>query len=190
MSNVKLKIAISAIGKISSGKSTFAKYLSQKYNIPVASFGGYVKHHCEQKGLPIDRDTLQNVGLSLVRANPEDFLSRVIDFYAGNSPFLIFDGVRNATILAAVKAISEKSMYIYVSTNLDVRFQRYLARGKSSDQAVTFDEFVKIDDHQIEREIESLQKDCDAVIDGNSSYEENEPKMLNTLLSQIGKNTS
>jgi dephospho-CoA kinase len=176
----KIKVAISAIGKISSGKSSFAKYVSQKHGIPIASFGAYVKYYCEQHHLPLDRDNLQNVGLNLVKTNYIDFLNRVIQHYGNGSPYLIFDGIRNLTIFQAVKEISEHSVSIFIDTPSIIRFERYNLRKKNSDQMVTLDEFNKIDNHKIEMEIESLQSYCDYVIDGTKEY-------LNTVDEEINR---
>jgi adenylate kinase family enzyme len=85
-----MKKSIIIIGRICSGKSSLARALSESLNIPKASFGGYLVELAPQFNLKVSRDSLQNLGQSLIDSNPEKFLADVIKF-SGSSEEMIFE---------------------------------------------------------------------------------------------------
>jgi dephospho-CoA kinase len=165
MQNKEINIAIAIIGRISSGKSTFAMELSNHYNITIASFGSYLKNYCENKGLKTDRETLQNIGEDFINNKPISLLWNVVTFSRQNSNDFIFEGVRHLMILEELKKSSKKYFSVFIDADHDTRFERYLERNKDSDKNKTLEQFNYSDNHPVELEIESLKNECDLIVD-------------------------
>jgi len=166
---VKIKTVVTLSGRICSGKSHIAQKIKVMNEIPIASFGHYLKECCENNNLPTERKTLQEIGEILIRINPRQFLLEVISQYTTYRDVLVLDGVRHRTIFDQVKSIAENHVSIFVDADINTRYERYKNRGKESDNSITFDEFVLMDNHTVELEIMSLKPLCDIIVE--SSYE-------------------
>jgi cytidylate kinase len=83
--------AIVICGRIGSGKTTLAKKIAEMQDVPIASFGGFIKHYCEEKGVATNRKILQDVGAELVK-NPKKLIKDVIAFYKKDSSNIILEG--------------------------------------------------------------------------------------------------
>lgn len=165
MQNEEINIAIAVIGRISSGKSTFAKELSSHYNITIASFGSYLKCYCQSKGFKTDRETLQNIGEDFIRNDPKILLNNVITYSRQKTNDFIFEGVRHFVIFEELKNISKKYFTVFIDADQNTRFYRYLERNKDSDINKTLEQFTASDNHPVELEIESLKHNCSLIID-------------------------
>ena len=165
MQSEEINIAIAIIGRISSGKSTFAKELSNHYNITIASFGSYLRYYCENEGFKTDRKTLQNIGEDFIHNKPKILLSNVITYSRQNTNDFIFEGVRHIVIFEELKNISKKYFTVFIDADQNTRYNRYLERNKDSDINKTLEQFISSDNHPVELEIESLKNDCDLIVD-------------------------
>lgn len=165
MRNKEINIGIAIIGRISSGKSTFAKELSNHYNITIASFGSYLRYYCENKGFKTDRDTLQNIGEDFIHNNPKILLNNVIAYSRQKTNDFIFEGVRHMVIFEELKNISKKYFTVFIDADQNTRFNRYLERNKDADINKTLEQFNASDNHPVELEIESLKSDCNLIVD-------------------------
>jgi dephospho-CoA kinase len=175
---------ITIIGRISSGKSTFAKELSLSHSITIASFGAYLKHYCEMNDLQTDRKTLQQIGDEFIQNKPLIFLSDVITHFGKKSDILIFEGVRHRIIFDELKRISKKHITIFIDADQITRYKRYCEREKDSDINKTWEEFIAIDNHPVELEIETLKNDCNIIVDSTKfnffDYKDELDRILNT----------
>lgn len=160
----KLEKSIVIIGAISSGKSTVAKHISDKYKIRIASFGEYLKEYSLHNQLPFDRKNLQDIGDEFIKSQPEDFLLNVINFSGLNSDQLIFEGVRHLIIFDLLKKHSSKMLSIFIDIPYYVRKERYLCRDKSIDSIKSSQEFEIRNSHAVEMEISMLGQLCDLTI--------------------------
>lgn len=165
MQNNDIDIAIAIVGRISSGKSTFAKELSKSYNITIASFGSYLKHYCETNSFKTDRKTLQQIGDKFIHEEPSTLLHNVIKHFSQDSNTLIFEGVRHRVIFDELKRISKRNISIFIDADQITRYKRYCDRKKDTDTDKTWEEFLLVDNHPVELEIETLKGDCDIIVD-------------------------
>lgn len=182
---MKLKSIITISGRICSGKSFAANLIKDEFGFPVASFGGYLKNYCEKSNLPIDRETLQNVGEAFIKTEPDKFLINVISFSIGHANRIIIEGVRHKSIFNAVNQLAEAHMAIFLDARLEVRYERYSKRNKDSDKVKTFEQFVLFDNHTVELEIESLKNHCDITIDSTKDYSSELLSYLHTNLKNL-----
>lgn len=160
-----MKKSIIFIGRICSGKSSLSKLVSEATGISKASFGGYLFKLAPNLGLKTDRENLQDLGQSLIDSNPEKFLIDVIEF-SGAPDEMIFDGVRHQIIKDKIEENSIFTISFYIDVQADVRYERGVQRGDSN---ISKEEFLKWDNHIVEREIENLKKTCTHILDGNKS---------------------
>lgn len=170
MNNVKLDLSICSIGEICSGKSTLSAYLSKKYEIPIASFGGYVRQYCQSNDLSTERESLQNIGEQFISEDCEKFLSNVIDHSHTTSTSMIFDGVRHMCIADKIRLLSNNTVFIYMEIDAATRYQRYLSR-ESNHSIVSFEEFCKQGEHTVEKEIVLLKDSSDLIMGPTDSYD-------------------
>ncbi len=167
---MKIQSIISISGRISSGKSFAANLIKNEFHLPIASFGDYLKYYCEQNNLPTDRNTLQYIGESFVKDNPEKFLRDVISHFIGSADKIILDGVRHIAIIEAVNHLTDNCLLVFVEADLETRYKKYFERNKDSDSVKTIEQFRIADSHPVEMEIESLKQFCNISVDSTSDY--------------------
>ena len=87
-------------GRIASGKTSITQTLSTALGWPRAGFGDYLRTRIAREGgVPNSREALQDLGQSLVDADPDGFCREVLksgNFERGG--YLLLDGIRHADI--------------------------------------------------------------------------------------------
>jgi cytidylate kinase len=101
-----MNIIIGISGKIGSGKTTLAEYLSSELKIHIASFGDYVRYIANHAGIKIERKELQSLGHDLLENDLEEFCKNVLSHgkWDGQSS-LIIDGIRHIKVLEQLKKL-------------------------------------------------------------------------------------
>lgn len=163
---------ILVIGKICSGKSTFAKALSSQFNIQIKSFGRYLVHYCQENEIEPTRNNLQDIGKSMIENQPIKFLHDFLEFEKPNNEIIIIEGVRHKIILIELMKIFKKCIPIFLDASQKTRYLRYIKRDENL--STSYSQFQKIDNHLVEREITTLKSKCTFVInnENSSSYVE------------------
>jgi len=163
--------------RIGAGKSTVAHALHRLTGFPVVSFGQYVKNIASNERIGSSRENLQDLGERLVSLNPVSFTEGAlsnIDLRGG----AIIDGLRHSAVFDALGSIASgiRIVLIFLQTSDDLRFERLLARGMSSE------EIRKADGHVMEQSVEvTLFPAADLVIDGSSSSDENAERIIHWI---------
>lgn len=176
-----MDLIISVCGRICAGKSFVADLLAKQYNIPVASFGGFLRYYCKKNGFLTNRKTLQDVGENLIRTNPYGFTIDVIDYFIGKSNSIILEGVRHKIILDIVNQLTNIHLSMFIDVDQKTRYDRYIKRDKKPDTVENYNQFVALDVHPVELEIESLKPLCGIQIDSSKDFS-------NELFAYISKN--
>ncbi|MGA0603920.1 AAA family ATPase [Caulobacter sp. KR2-114] len=170
---------IALAGAIGSGKSTLANALAAVRESRCASFGSYVRHLVDERGLDVnDRTVLQDVGHERVETDARVFLDDTLQ-WAGHHPAgeLVLDGVRHLKILAALHArareLNDPTVLVYLDTPVDVRHARVASRGK------TLEQILEDERHPAERDLyEGLRNAADLRLDGDRPVQELRDKVL------------
>lgn len=171
--------AIVIVGLICSGKSFLAKRISEMYNIPIASFGGYLREYSLSNNLPVDRGSLQDIGERFIKEDPELFLSNVLKRYSVRGR-LVVEGVRHRIVFQLIKKLCPQSISIFLDVGYEIRYQRFLLRNKDSDSALKSEtEFQKVNEHPVELEVGYLMNECDCRV---SEFSEELDQQITQLL--------
>jgi adenylate kinase family enzyme len=122
-------------GGIASGKSTLAEALAEHFqNAAVRSFGDVVRKRALEEGRPLDRATLQDVGLSLVSDGWPLFVDALLEDPPQPIGFLIVEGVRHREAVdeIASRHLSEKLLVVYLQVDHLVQSRRQQRQGEPS----------------------------------------------------------
>jgi adenylate kinase family enzyme len=128
-------VAVGVSGRIGSGKTTFARALSERLGCPHASFGGHVRNVAAGRGLDIgNRQILQDLGDELIAAGWPEFCSAVLSDANYSTGSVVVDGVRHVAAARALEHILSPVPWrlVAVSVAADVREERLLERGASA----------------------------------------------------------
>lgn len=181
-----MKFALVICGPIASGKTAVVDFCHSELGFKVVSFGEYVKVLAKEAGMSTTRETLQDLGQSLYSSLGPSALLRAALKYAAitSDDRVVFDGVRHLGALAEIRRCSETSVAVFLTSDLLKRYQRHNARSSS---AISPDEFVAIDGHQVEIGINELREHCELVIDTAHPQSEIQ-EVLRNWLTQIRTN--
>ncbi len=171
--------AVAVCGRTYSGKSALVRFLAEFHGFAVVSFGVCIRRQVARLGLPETRRVLQDTGYELFRTmGPAGLLHFALESAeVPDDGRLVFDGVRDKSILTEIRRLSQKLCVVYVSASEAVRYDRYRLRGEDGLSA-SLEKLREIDQHPIERGIEELATEADLTLDTSTLS----PKLQDRLL--------
>lgn len=140
--------AVGLTETIAAGKSLVKEALTRKFNCDYVSLSTLIMEETlKKKRLPVDKFNKQNLGNELRQRYGNDALMKTAwNFMQKNKELLIVDGIRNPGEIEFLrKAVGKNAMIIAVDAPQTLRWQRVVARNKSTDPK-TFEDFQKIDE--------------------------------------------
>lgn len=124
---------IGVVGPIASGKSMLSDTLVKRGFVKL-SFSAEVREDAAQRGLPIKRKELQDLGNEMRLKEGRDYWAKkVIERIKPGNNYVI-EGIRNPAEVDALRKL-ENFVLIAVSAPIEKRFQWIMMRGKDSDPA-------------------------------------------------------
>ncbi len=124
---------IGVVGPIASGKSMLSDALVKK-GFTKLSFSAEVREEAQERGIPIERKLLQDLGNELRQTKGNDYWAkRVIAKLKPNKNHVI-EGIRNPAEIEALKRFPDFTL-IAVDAPLEKRYQWIMMRQKDSDPA-------------------------------------------------------
>lgn len=161
--------AIAVSGRIGSGKSETASYLSQRLNLPLVKTGALLATIMGSPPLSeIGREEFQARALKFILSDggPERLASEIYrqvnEFGPGKC---VVDGVRNLSTYEKLKDLLQGSVaLLFVQAPADLAFEMYRAREASGTLTFSYRDFLKIYDAPVEEEISSLGRHASAVV--------------------------
>ncbi len=157
------KIAFSNIvgiaGQIGSGKTSLAMELCKRLNWKTISFGSYIRSEANRRGIKLDRVALQQLGEDLIaELGPGEFVRHVL--YSDKIyPNIVLDGIRHVEIWQAIRAITQKSILVYLDVSEEVRIARLQQRDNLDIDSIKLAMF-----HPMEKNIPFLRRFADLVL--------------------------
>jgi predicted NUDIX family phosphoesterase len=160
---------IAVSGRIGSGKSETATYLSERLGIPFVKTGELLGSLMGSPSISqIGRSAFQARALSFIQSfgGPERLavaiLERVNSFGGDRC---IVDGIRNLATYEKLKSKTQGSIaLLFVQTPPDLAFDMYRAREAQGTLTFSYRDFLKIYDAPVEAEIPSLGRNASAYI--------------------------
>ena len=168
------KIILGFVGQISSGKDVSKKYLEKKYGAQSCRFSSILRDVLARIGVEINRGNLQKVSTVLRQNFGEDLLALAISKDASefNSDIVIVDGVRRLTDIAHLTALPNFFL-IKIDADPKLRYERMKLRNENvGDNKKTFEDFLKDQEAEADREIPIVMQTAKYSIDNDGSLED------------------
>lgn len=160
---------IGLTGKIGSGKTTLSAYIQEKYGFQKLSFVDKILiPELRKRRKIVNRQNLQLVGREFyLKYGDIEFTDLLLE---GIDPVKkwIIDDIRYP---AAANYIRNRFLnnfwLIGVKTDVEIRFQRVLMRGKEG--KISYDDFLKMDTAPTEKQIEEVLSQAGYLIENNEA---------------------
>ena len=158
-------------GGIGSGKTEVSTQLSKRLAWKRAGFGDYVRAVAIQRSIPEERESLQQLGESLIASSLRQFCAAVLDT-AEWSPgeAAVVDGIRHVEALNVIRELVAPvtAPLIYLALPDEIRVAR-LSDARPSDGA----RLEQLDLHSTEVQVKTaLREIADLVIDATRPRDE------------------
>lgn len=117
-------------GKIGSGKSSVSAAVAQVLQLPLVSFGGYVRQQAQLQQLEPTRKQLQDLGEKLFQVDARGFCAAVLAQAPSQDAGLVVDGIRHEAILHILKQMvaPQRLLHIHLTLKEELRTERITQR--------------------------------------------------------------
>jgi hypothetical protein len=158
--------AISFSGRIASGKTTITHSLADLLEWRRVGFSDYLRHLLKERGNGApSREQLQDLGQSLVAADPDQFCRNVLmfgGFVPGGN--ILLDGIRHVDIQRRIARLVKPSRAILIHLAADDE----LVEGRIEERGASEEEFKRASSHPVEQDLQrSLPSIADYAIDAS-----------------------
>jgi dephospho-CoA kinase len=152
---------IGVSGAIGAGKSSLAADVAARRGARSVSFGDFVRETASARGLADDRQTLQDLGASLLEEwGADEFSACVVGEKAGT---VVVDGVRHVLIDDALRNLADEYLLVFVDVDDAVRQERLDQRQEERAGR------EEADAHSTERDLPLLRERADVVVDSSGA---------------------
>jgi len=185
----KRKIILGLIGQLAAGKGTVTNYLKKNHLAVSFRYSDPLRKTLEIFDLDISRDNMQTLSTILRHNFGENLLAKAMLKQGNNSDaeIVVIDGIRRFTDIENFSSL-ENFYLVYISTDQEIRYKRYILRNENiGDDSMTFEEFVKKDQAEADRQVPEVAKKANLKIDNNGSLEELYEQIAD-ILAKIVKN--
>jgi len=168
-----MKLVIGLIGEIGGGKTAVSEHLREKYNASQHRFSKILMDILDRLHLPHDRELLQRLGHSLRESLDQDVLVKAFeqDLRKDEAEILVIDGIRYWNEVELLRRF-ERSILLYVTAPVGLRYERCRARGEKGEAKISFDEFIQNERRETERHIAEIGEKADHRLENSSSLDE------------------
>lgn len=168
------RIIFGLAGEPGAGKDTVKEYLADRYGAQSLGFSLVLKDILNRLSLELCRANYATLAEALRTSFGENILATALadDAMRMSAQVVVIDGIRKFGELDELLKLSSFH-FIFVETDLRVRYERVKNRGtKTDDRAKTFEEFVRDHEHAADREVRNLKEKADVVIENNGTLQD------------------
>ena len=168
------KIILGLVGSLASGKETTKRYLVEKYNAKDCRFSTILRDVLVRIAVPVSRENLQKLS-TILRSNfGENLLAKAIAMDASKfeADIVVVDGVRRFT---DIEHLNELPNFVLIKIDADpkIRYERMKLRNENAgDAQKTFEEFLKDEEAEADKQIPEVMKTAKYAIDNSGSLED------------------
>lgn len=160
---------IAVSGRIGSGKSETATYLSERLGIPLIKTGALLASLMGSPSISIiGRSAFQARALSFIQSagGTEKLAAAILERANGlGGTRCVVDGIRNLATYERLKSKAQGSVaLLFVQTPADLAFEMYRVREAEGTLTFSYRDFLEIYDAPVEAEIPSLGRNASAYI--------------------------
>lgn len=167
-------IVFGIAGEPGAGKDTVKEYLVHTYGSESLGFSLILKDILLRLSIELCRENYARLAEAIRESFGENVLAKVLtrDIACISKPLVVIDGIRKFGELEELRKLPNFH-FIFMETDLRVRYERIKNRGtKSDDISKTFEEFVRDHEHAADREVRNLKEYADVVIENNGTRED------------------
>jgi len=155
---------IGIAGSTASGKTTIAKMLEERAGAFRIRYSDILIGIANDRGLPHDKATLQNLYLSERDIHGEDFLAKAMEAKVVTLPYatIVIEGNRRLADVAMLKRIAEskkeKLVLLFIDAPKKIRFVRYNNRlTQNGEKSISEEAFETLETNGAEDELPALK---------------------------------
>lgn len=169
----KHPLVIGLVGESGSGKDTVAYHLRDVYGSVLLRFSDPIKDILRMFFEMPSRVDQAWIAVEFKKYFGKDIFCRALDRkIAFMENIVSLNGLRYMEDLEYLRKF-EKNVLIYVTASQKLRWERTVGRGEKSDDAISFEEFSKVEASlETERDIPQIGKNADFVIRNEGTVEE------------------
>lgn len=178
------KIIIGVIGEMGSGKSTVARYLTEKYAASHYRFSDFLRKILEQLYIPATRTHLIDLFLVLAERFGEEVLARPMKelVEADNHTYIVVEGIRRPADIVELRKLPHFYL-LGIKTEETERYSRISRRHENTDDSTkTFAVFKADEQRPTEILIKTMIEQADYQIINNGSLEDLYKKIDDLIL--------
>jgi cytidylate kinase len=172
-------------GKIGSGKSSVSAAVAHVLQLPLVSFGGYVRQQAQLLALEPTRKQLQDLGESLLQADAQSFCAAVLAQAPSQAAGLVVDGIRHESVLQILRqlVLPQQLLHIHLTLEEEVRTERVTQRQR---ETIDEEEQRRIISHPTEVQVvDILPSLADIIIDSVDELD----NTVSQVIKQVKLNT-
>ncbi|TSC96365.1 MAG: Dephospho-CoA kinase [Parcubacteria group bacterium Athens1014_10] len=181
------RLIIGLVGPIASGKGEAAKFF-QDAGFVYLSLSDRVREEAKNRGLALERETLQNIGDNLRKEFGKDVLAKKTAAMINNEETrnIVIDSIRNPGEINFLK--DKLDIFIIgITASRETRLEWYLKRNRDSDPKKAED-FYKVDSRDLGsgqevhgQQVEACLEMSDLIIENNGRIEDLRKKLEEIL---------
>ncbi len=168
-----MSLIIGLAGKIGSGKTAVAAYITEKYNAPVYRFSQILLDILQRLHLEPTRENFQGIGACLRNGMCESVVVNAMrkDLEKEKAAIIVIDGIRYLNEIDMLRTF-EHNILIGIDAPPETRYTRCVERKEKGEERKSFEQFLDSENQETERQLSKVLEKADHKIDNTDNKEE------------------
>lgn len=164
---------IALAGHIASGKSKAAELLAREYGMEHIEYSSCLYAVLDIFDIPHTRLNIDCLSTFLRSAYGQDVFSRAVQkkLRETTSKWVVLSTIRRASDIESIRGKYPVRLW-YVDAERRIRYERHVSSArKTGDADMSFEEFRRIEENEVQRSIPLLKTEAETIIENNNGYE-------------------